>query len=83
MKPFFDALLNDSQPYDPHLIKRMAEALETAARAEQAKLGKYDKSDALAGLIDNLSSFQAQIDAENEPKGAGTERLWATTDRRP
>lgn len=83
MKPFFDALLSASLPYDPHLIKRLAGELKLKAAAEQSKLGKYDKSDALAGLIDNLSDFLAEIEAENEPKGAGTERLWATTSKVP
>lgn len=80
MKPFFDALLSASLPYDPHLIKRMAEALEKAARAEQDKLGKYDKSDALAGLIDSLSDRIAEIDAELEqpdPRISAGERMAA------
>ena len=58
-------------------------ALKLKAKEEQAKVGEYDRSDAIAGLIDSLSDFLGEFDRENEPKGTSTEHLWATTDRRP
>jgi hypothetical protein len=81
MKPFFDSLNAAMSPADFHAIRRMAQALRERALAEHAKVGQYDKSDAIAGLIDNLSQFAAEFDAENEPKGTSTEHLWATTSK--
>lgn len=70
MKPFFDALnaAMPSLPADYPMIRRMAEALKIAATAEHEKLSQYDRSDAIAGLIDNLSDFLAEYD-EEQPTG--------------